>query len=92
WLAVAGAISYPLYLLHPRIGYTMIRYAYDRTGVPVPALIIAAVAILILAAWLVHRLIERPAAPALRRWIATGSICPSQPQTSDNRRPRQRVV
>ncbi|MEU8234422.1 acyltransferase [Actinoplanes sp. NPDC048967] len=80
WLAVAGAISYPLYLLHPRIGYTMIRYAYDRTGVPVPALIITAVAILIVAAWLVHRLIERPVAPALRRWIATGSIRPSQPR------------
>jgi peptidoglycan/LPS O-acetylase OafA/YrhL len=70
----------------------MIRYAYDRTGVPVPALIVAAVAILIVAAWLVHRLIERPAAPALRRWIATGSIRPSQPQTSDDRGPRQRVV
>ena len=92
WLAVAGAISYPLYLLHPRIGYTMIRYAYDRTGVPVPALIIAAVAILIVAAWLVHRLIERPAAPALRRWIATGSILPSQPRSSDDRRPLQRVA
>jgi peptidoglycan/LPS O-acetylase OafA/YrhL len=92
WLAVAGAISYPLYLLHPRIGYTMIRYAYDRTGVPVPALIIAAVAILIVAAWLVHRLIERPAAPALRRWIATGSILPSPPQTSNDQRPRQRVA
>ncbi|MGW4942079.1 acyltransferase family protein [Actinoplanes sp. NPDC004185] len=92
WLATAGAISYPLYLLHPRIGYTMIRYAYDRTDVPVPALIIAAVAILIVAAWLVHRLIERPAGPALRRWIATGSVRPSQPQTSDDQRPQQRVA
>lgn len=86
WLAVGGAISYPLYLLHPRIGYTIIRYAYDRTGLPVPALIVAAVAVLVAAAWLVHRLIERPAAPALRRWIATGSIRPRHPQGLDNAR------
>jgi peptidoglycan/LPS O-acetylase OafA/YrhL len=91
-LAVAGAISYPLYLLHPRIGYTMHRYAFVRTGAPVPALLIAGGAIAIVAAWLVHRLIERPVAPALRRWIATGSTRPRQPQPSDDRRPRQRVA
>ncbi|WP_306213456.1 acyltransferase family protein [Actinoplanes sp. RD1] len=75
-LAVAGAISYPFYLLHPRIGFTMIRYAYDRTGLPVPVLIVAAVVVLLVAAWLVHRLVERRCGPALRRWIATGSIRP----------------
>ena len=80
WLAVGGAVSYPLYLLHPRIGYTMIRYAHDHTGLPVPALIVAAVLVLLVAAWLVHHLVERPVGPALRRWIATGSI--RLPQTA----------
>lgn len=74
WLAVAGAVSYPLYLLHPRIGYTMIRYAYDRTGLPVPLLVAGAIAVLLVAAWLVHRLVERPLGPALRRLIATGPV------------------
>jgi peptidoglycan/LPS O-acetylase OafA/YrhL len=47
---------------------------HDYTGLPVPALIVAAVLVLLVAAWLVHHLVERPAGPALRRWIATGSI------------------
>ncbi len=74
WLAVAGAVSYPFYLLHPRIGFTMIRYAYDRTGLPIPLLVVAAVLVLLMAAWLVHRLVERPLSPALRRLIATGTL------------------
>jgi peptidoglycan/LPS O-acetylase OafA/YrhL len=74
WLAVAGAVSYPFYLLHPRIGYTMIRYAYDRTGLPVPLLVAGAILVLLVAAWLVHRLVERPLGPALRRLIATGPV------------------
>ncbi|WP_305787893.1 acyltransferase family protein [Symbioplanes lichenis] len=73
WLVVAGAVSYPFYLLHPRIGFTLIRYAYDRTGLPVPVLVVAAIVVLLAVAWLVHRVVERPVAPALRRWIATGS-------------------
>ena len=64
----------------------MIRYAYDHTGVPVPALIVAAVAVLVVAAWLVHHLIERPGAPALRRWIATGSLRQRHPQGVDGAR------
>jgi peptidoglycan/LPS O-acetylase OafA/YrhL len=69
WLAVAGAVSYPFYLLHPRIGFTLIRNAWERTGLPVPVLVVAAIAVLLVAAWLVHRLIERPFGPALRRLI-----------------------
>jgi peptidoglycan/LPS O-acetylase OafA/YrhL len=95
WLAVGGAVSYPLYLLHPRIGYTMIRYAHDHTGLPVPVLIVAAVLVLFVAAWLVHHLVERPAGPALRRWIATGSIRLPRIRMScgrgSRRRPRRRA-
>ncbi|MDP9799443.1 peptidoglycan/LPS O-acetylase OafA/YrhL [Catenuloplanes nepalensis] len=78
-LAVAGAVSYPFYLLHPRVGFTMIRYAYERTGLPAPVLVVAAIVLLLAVAWLVHRLVERPATPALRRLIATGSLVPPPP-------------
>jgi peptidoglycan/LPS O-acetylase OafA/YrhL len=52
----------------------MIRYAYDRTGLPVPLLVAGAILVLLVAAWLVHRLVERPLGPALRRLIATGPV------------------
>ncbi|WP_084598693.1 acyltransferase family protein [Actinoplanes subtropicus] len=73
-LAVGGAVSYPFYLLHPRIGFTMIRYAYDRTGLPVPLLMAATILTLLGAAWSVHRLVERPLGPPLRCLIATGTL------------------
>jgi peptidoglycan/LPS O-acetylase OafA/YrhL len=69
-LAVAGALTYPFYLLHQRIGYSLIRTGHERTELPVWLLLSAAVAIVLAAAWLVHRLVERPLAPRLRRLVA----------------------
>ncbi|GAB7040349.1 MULTISPECIES: acyltransferase family protein [Catenuloplanes] len=83
WLAVAGAVSYPFYLLHPRIGFTMIRYAYERTGLPAPVLVVTAILVLLAVAWLVHRVVERPATPALRRLVATGSLRRPAPSPAD---------
>ncbi|MGA5301701.1 acyltransferase family protein [Nucisporomicrobium flavum] len=65
WLATAGALTYPFYLLHQRIGYSLIRTAYAHTGLPAPVLITAAVTVLLTVAWLVHRFVERPLAPVL---------------------------
>ncbi|PRY33414.1 acyltransferase family protein [Pseudosporangium ferrugineum] len=72
WLATAGALTYPFYLLHQRIGYSLIRTAHAATGLPAPVLIAGAVALLLALAWLVHRLVERPLAPLLRRSILGG--------------------
>jgi peptidoglycan/LPS O-acetylase OafA/YrhL len=69
WMATAGALTYPFYLLHQRIGYSLIRTAHAHTGLPAWVLITSAVVILLAAAWLVHRLVERPLAPLLRRRI-----------------------
>jgi peptidoglycan/LPS O-acetylase OafA/YrhL len=69
WLGTAGALTYPFYLLHQRIGYSVIRTAHARTGLPAWVLIAGAVVALLVAAWLVHRLVERPLAPLLKRRI-----------------------
>lgn len=69
WLGTAGALTYPFYLLHQRIGYSVIRTAHTHTGLPAWALIGGAVLLLLALAWLVHRLVERPLAPLLRRRI-----------------------
>jgi len=66
-LGTAGALTYPFYLLHQRIGYVLIRTAHQHTGLPAPVLIAGAVVVLLGAAWLVHRFVERPLAPLLRR-------------------------
>ena len=67
WLTVAGALTYPVYLLHQRIGYTLVRHAWQLTGAPVWLLIAAALTVVTGLAWLVHRYLERP----LARWLRT---------------------
>ena len=62
-----GAITYPLYLLHQKLGYllmTALRPGVGRWG----ALGLTVLAMLGLA-WLLHRAVERPVHARLRRWL-----------------------
>jgi peptidoglycan/LPS O-acetylase OafA/YrhL len=62
---LAGALSYPIYLIHAHIGYIAIsQWADEQNKLPVYAVVIAAV---VATAYLMHRLIERGMAPAWRR-------------------------
>jgi peptidoglycan/LPS O-acetylase OafA/YrhL len=65
WLTVAGALTYPLYLLHQEIGWQLIT-RISRHLAPYPTLL-TVMAIMMFAAWLVHRLVERPLAPIMKR-------------------------
>ncbi len=68
WLTVAGALTYPLYLLHENIGWTVIHGLRDRFA---PGLIVAGVvAVMLVAAWLVHRWVERPLGRTLRKRLS----------------------
>ncbi|MEV6602456.1 acyltransferase [Actinoplanes sp. NPDC051346] len=68
WLTVAGALTYPLYLLHEYIGWTLI--AALHPFLPRYAILATVVAVVMVAAWLLHRYAERPAARLLRRHLA----------------------
>ncbi|MEU9118871.1 acyltransferase [Streptomyces sp. NPDC048506] len=65
WLTTAGALTYPLYLIHMNIGMTLIHHFRDT--LPAPFLVASVTALMLATAWLVHRLIERP----LGRWLRT---------------------
>ncbi len=73
WLAVRplvwlGSISYPLYLVHQNIGYTVMRQlAAQRTEVQVAA----AFSVAILLATILHYIVEKPALRLLRNWYAS---------------------
>ncbi|GAB2585766.1 acyltransferase [Paractinoplanes abujensis] len=71
WLTVAGALTYPLYLLHSRIGHTVIRAAYERLTVPVWVLITVTTLLMLGLAGLVHRWVERPLGRRLRDLVLT---------------------
>ncbi|MEV5783667.1 MULTISPECIES: acyltransferase family protein [Streptomyces] len=63
WLATAGALVYPLYLLHEELGWAMIRTLYGHVGAWA-TLGITTVLLLVLS-WLVHRCVEKPS----QRWL-----------------------
>ncbi|BCJ72167.1 acyltransferase [Catellatospora sp. IY07-71] len=64
WLVVAGALTYPLYLIHQAAGQTLIRGLRDH--VPHWILLGGIVAVMLGASWLIHRYVERPAGKRLR--------------------------
>ncbi|MFB7629661.1 acyltransferase family protein [Streptomyces sp. NPDC056149] len=66
WLVTAGSLTYPLYLLHMYIGFTLI----DQLRHRVPALVLlpSIVVFMLLLSYAVHRLVERP----LGKWLRDG--------------------
>ncbi|GHF64267.1 acyltransferase [Streptomyces mashuensis] len=70
WLTTAGALTYPLYLLHQYIGLTIIYALRDR--VPAPLLVAGLVVVMLGAAWLMQRYIEVPLGKKLRTALKKG--------------------
>ncbi|MGW8565244.1 acyltransferase family protein [Isoptericola sp. NPDC055881] len=68
WLTVVGAMTYPLYLLHSSWGQWLIGEASPH--LPAGATFVLVTAAMLAAAYLVHRFVERPFGPRLRRAVA----------------------
>ncbi|MFF4230787.1 acyltransferase family protein [Streptomyces sp. NPDC001820] len=68
WLPYAGAVTYPLYLLHQGIGWELIRAVGDR--LPPYTVLALVTGGMLVASWLVHLLIERPVTRLLRRRLS----------------------
>ncbi|TDC06512.1 acyltransferase [Nonomuraea longispora] len=64
WLVTAGALTYPLYLLHAHVGFVI----FARVGDAVNKYVLLAglIAVMLGAAYLVYRFVERPLAPRLK--------------------------
>ncbi|MFG2293638.1 acyltransferase family protein [Streptomyces sp. NPDC048603] len=68
WLTVAGALTYPVYLLHQEIGFALIRWARLQ-GIGVWPALAGTLAAVLLLSWLVHRYAERPLSALLKRML-----------------------
>ena len=66
-LDALAAISYPLYLVHALLGFTIMSFLIARFGTPYPAAAVVALAASVLAATLLHRTVERASVSAGRR-------------------------
>ncbi|MEW2417253.1 acyltransferase [Streptomyces sp. NPDC046866] len=70
WLPHAGALTYPLYLIHMMAGLTFIHHF--RRDVPPLPLVLGVTAVMAGLAWLIHRLVERPLGRLLRAGLRRG--------------------
>ncbi|MBL1105771.1 acyltransferase [Streptomyces sp. 5-8] len=71
WLTVAGALTYPFYLIHEHLGWFVIRVLHRGVGLGAYPTLVLTVAGLLGLAWLMHRFVERPFGPRLKRALAT---------------------
>ncbi|GAA3166097.1 MULTISPECIES: acyltransferase family protein [Streptomyces] len=69
WLTVAGALTYPFYLVHEHLGWVVVHALHRGAGLPSQATLALTVTAMLLLAWLLHRLVERPLTPLLKRAI-----------------------
>ena len=88
WLA-AGALTYPLYLLHENIGFIAFHRLYPALN---PHLLLwGTLALMLAAAWAVHSQVERRCAPrlkaALERWSTRESRRPARTAARDSGSP-----
>ncbi|MBV2355960.1 acyltransferase [Streptomyces sp. J2-1] len=77
WLVTAGALTYPFYLVHEHLGWFVIRVLHRGLGVPPLSTLGLTVAAMLALAWLIHRFVERPFGPRLRR--ALRKVRPAAP-------------
>ncbi|OBQ51266.1 acyltransferase [Streptomyces sp. H-KF8] len=66
WLTVAGALTYPFYLVHEHLGWVVIHGLHRGLGVGSAATLALTVAAMLLLAWLLNRYVEKTLAPKIR--------------------------
>jgi len=71
WLTTAGALTYPFYLVHEHLGWPVIRMLHGVLGLPARLTLTFTVLSLLGLAWLIHRFVERPFGPRLKRTLAS---------------------
>ncbi|CQR62261.1 acyltransferase family protein [Streptomyces leeuwenhoekii] len=66
WLTVAGALTYPFYLVHEHLGWVVIHALHRGAGLDSATTFALTLAAMLLLAWLLNRYVEKPLTPRLR--------------------------
>jgi len=71
WLPVAGAMTYPFYLIHEVIGFILMRHMnFIKNGFIITIVVLMLMLMLMLMlSWIIHRCFERWAVPLLRQQL-----------------------
>jgi len=66
WLTVAGALTYPFYLVHEHLGWVVIKVLHRDLGLPSAVTFALTLASMLTLAWLLNRFVEDRLTPRLR--------------------------
>ncbi|TVL90175.1 acyltransferase [Streptomyces sp. SAJ15] len=80
WLTVAGALTYPFYLVHEHLGWVTVELLHRELGVDSHATFALTIALMLCLAWLLYRFVEQPLTPLLKR-----SLAPARPTAPEDR-------
>ncbi|MEU8585425.1 acyltransferase [Streptomyces sp. NPDC048664] len=70
WLTVAGALTYPFYLVHEHLGWVVIKVLHRTLGIPSYGTFLLTIAFMLLLAWLLNRYVENRLTPRLRTLLS----------------------
>ncbi|MGW0904028.1 acyltransferase family protein [Streptomyces sp. NPDC002853] len=71
WLTVAGALTYPFYLVHEHLGWVTVGALHRGLGLPAYATLGLTIAAMLLLAWLLNRFVEERLTPLIRNGLMT---------------------
>ncbi|MFH9010487.1 acyltransferase family protein [Streptomyces sp. NPDC017943] len=72
WLTVAGALTYPFYLVHEHLGWVVVQALHQGLRLPSGVTFGLTVLSMLLLAWLLNKYVEEPLTPRLRAALAKG--------------------
>ncbi|MFI7322343.1 acyltransferase family protein [Streptomyces venezuelae] len=81
WLTVAGALTYPFYLVHEHLGWVTVEALHRHVGLPSYATFGLTIAAMLALAWLLNRYVEERLTPLIRNGL-NRSLAPG-PRTPD---------
>ncbi|WP_409470071.1 acyltransferase family protein [Streptomyces sp. HC307] len=74
WLTVAGALTYPFYLVHEHLGWPVIEVLHRDFALTSWATLATTLAFMLTLAWLFNRCVEKWATPLLRRSLTQAQV------------------
>ncbi|MBW5424500.1 acyltransferase family protein [Streptomyces sp. BG9H] len=74
WLTVAGALTYPFYLVHEHLGWVSVQALHQGLGLPSYATLALTVAAMLALAWLLNRFVEGWLTPLIRTGLSPARL------------------
>ncbi|KAK1181368.1 acyltransferase family protein [Streptomyces sp. NBS 14/10] len=67
WLTLAGALTYPFYLVHEHLGWVVVEVLHQKLNIPSYGTFALTILLMLFLAWLLYRFVEQRLTPVIKR-------------------------